>query len=180
MTSQENNDLYLLQNLIDRLKLSLKRGSKISNMEILKSIYAFKNVFRPRDDNWRRRMNEEILAFSIFKHGKDMDYLPHFKSLIPSMENNSIFYVKIRKGNNQEEIGIIKLPIYYPYKPPVSLISTKGYLEVYTQHTDPKKCLGELVSWDSGGKMGIAHWLLIVEFYIALTKHFISIKTNNL
>jgi len=148
------------------LRVAKEKRKSIENK--LLELYSFETIASPVDKNWDKRVEEEERAFKLFKESIYGDILPHFLSLKHSAQNKQYFYVLFR--GKKVEPAIIKLPRLYPELPPNSLISISKSIEVYTSHTDAKKCLGNLVKgrWDEGGKMGIAHWLLFVEVYLIL------------
>lgn len=164
---------------LEALELLLRSTREKKRLEHrLLEIYKFRTIASPEDKNWKKRVKEEEYAFWALKQSRYGDILPHFLSLKPSSQNKQYFYV-IYKG---EKIApaIIKVPRLYPELPPNSLITIDKTFEIFTSHTDPNKCLGNLVKgrWDESGRMGVAHWLLFIEVYIVLTNN--PVRLNKL
>jgi len=162
---------------LEALELLLRSSREKRGLENrLLELYSFSTIASPIDKDWPERAKEEERAFWVFKQSKYGDILPHFLSLKASSQNNQYFYV-IFKGEKIEP-SIIKVPRLYPELPPNSLVSINKSIEVYTSHTDPRKCLGNLVKgrWDERGRMGVAHWLLFVEIYLVLTNNPVKLK----
>ncbi len=162
---------------LESLQTLLRRSRENRDLKRrLLQMYTFKNIASPEDNNWDKRAAEEEKAFWILKTSRYGDVLPHFLNLKASAQNKQYFYT-IFKGEEIEP-AIIKIPRLYPELPPNSLLSLSKKIEVYTSHTDPNKCLGNLVKgkWDEEGRMGIAHWLLFVEIFIILTSNPVKLE----
>jgi len=168
-----------IQSVLRQLNLAgLLKGDEKAIKEqklMLLRIYTFRVNATPDEENWIRRLNEEMNAFSIFKKYKNTDRLPHFKTITPDLKNKRLIKVLFRGEDLKERIAIIRLPIDYPRNPPSSIITEDRYLEAYTRHTDDEKCLGKLVTWEPY-KMGISHWLFMVEEYLFLKYQSVNLK----
>lgn len=134
----------------------------------LLSVYEFEVISTPLDSDWSRRAQEEVKAFVKFKTSEYGDLLPHFLMLTPSMRNRQIFFTRFVRRDGRRVWCQIRLPNDYPFSPPHAILSSDGSLEVYTVHTDPNKCLGELVRRRWSPHMGIAHWLVLVEILLQI------------
>ncbi|MHA1590119.1 MAG: hypothetical protein ACTSVA_05900 [Candidatus Njordarchaeales archaeon] len=157
-------NLEILRNWLSKAKVSSASHafSKILNL------FTFEVIAHPGDPEWPQRVSEEIIVFRNFKRTIYGDLLPHFRNLQYSWSNEQIFYVEFMdKLTNSWKKCEITLPKLYPLLPPNSLNAIDGSIRVYSSHTDPNKCLGEILKrrWDESGKMGIAHWLIFVEVF---------------
>ncbi|MHA1615927.1 MAG: hypothetical protein ACTSX9_01280 [Candidatus Njordarchaeales archaeon] len=169
MDEESLAELEFLANWLSKLK---KRTGEEAFSTIL-NLLKFENIVQPVDQDWFKRVTEEIKIFNLFKKTIYGDLLPHFENLRASKDNNQVFYVDfIESSDKKSKKCIILLPKLYPILPPNSLRALDGSLEVFTSHTDPTRCLGEILKryWDKAGRMGIAHWLIFVEVFLGLVK----------
>ncbi|MHA1652230.1 MAG: hypothetical protein ACTSYB_18765 [Candidatus Helarchaeota archaeon] len=176
--SEFKNSIYSELQLIYHdllVKIALKTGK---NQLIFKEreIPLFKTVASPTSPNWKIRLKEELEKLEylrIYCHNQII-----FKKIQVDPKNSRIFHCRSEFTFNNKIHQIyfqIRLPLRYPYETPIA--DNYGFRHFIQPAGDHRNaCLGKIKErWNKDGRMGIAHFLVMLSYYTAL-----ALFTNSL
>lgn len=151
---------------LDRISIDIDKIWKETE-RILFELPLFRTVADPRSRQWNLRAKEE---FEIFNKFKDMQHHATgrvtFNHLV--QKRPRVWQCSFISPDGDMEILEIRLPIDYPIEPP-EVMGRGEHTKPYTHNA----CLGELEKqWSRArGKKGIAHFLVLLGYYISLEEY---------
>lgn len=172
------NKLEELSKRIEKVEREISRARKnfplYKRNNVLEEVPLFKTVANPGSPMWSNRVEEE---FSIFKEWRKICILNNWPLLfrgLDSVPNNPrIFYCFYCPEDSAPVRLSLRLLHKYPKEPP---IADRFGIGEFSEPETRNPCLGELKRrWRSNGRMGIAHYLVILGFYLTAVKHSVSV-----
>jgi hypothetical protein len=149
------------------VKIAIKNGTQITFKE--EELPLFKTVASPTADQWSARLKEEREKLEYLKiHCHDQII---FKEVEMDPKNSRIFNCRSEFILNNQIIQVffqIRLPLRYPYECPIAEnFGFKAFIQPAGDYRNA--CLGKIKErWNTEGRMGVAHFLLMLSYYTAL------------
>jgi hypothetical protein len=161
------SELRILQYTL-QVQIALKTGASQLILH-QNEIPLFKTIASPTSKEWDTRLKEELEKIEYLKINCHEQIM--FKEIRLDPANSRIFHCKsefIREEKAQKVFFDIRLPLRYPYEPPIADDFGFGhFIQPAGEHRNA--CLGKIKErWDGNGYMGIAHFLLMLSYYTAL------------
>ena len=164
----------------DSFDIEFVRGKIVAHWDWTFEIPLFKIVERVGKSGWNKRLEEELEKIEFLK--KLMKKNIYFDKIEQDPKNPRIFYVEGKSELNEKIKFILRLPIQYPFVPP---LAEEYYYQGYSYSADPKygrvACLDKINNrWNKEGRHGIAHFLAMLGYYTALARHNVNLRSLKL
>lgn len=154
-------------------------GTSIGYWDFIREVPLFKVVDKINGKNWKERLEEEYEKIDYLKHLSQQNII--FDKLERNTGNEKIFHCEGHFPSGKKISFNIRLPIRYPHTIP---IAEKFYIESwYTGVGDEAfraACLGQMINkWRADGRMGIAHFLVMLAHYTAMAAFNVNVPKVN-
>ncbi|NVM30441.1 MAG: hypothetical protein HWN65_16480 [Candidatus Helarchaeota archaeon] len=158
--------------------IKFTRGPILGTWDFIMEVPLFLTVARVGKKGWKERLKEELEKIEYLKKLKKENVF--FTEIEQDKENPRIFYVKWLSEDGKKNKFLIRLPMRYPFVPPIAEEYYYGKYSFYSYADSGRvACLDKINNrWNKEGRHGIAHFLAMLGYYTALARYSVNIRTK--
>ncbi|MHA1266197.1 MAG: hypothetical protein ACTSRS_13270 [Candidatus Helarchaeota archaeon] len=160
----------------DSFNIKFVRGPIVGSWDFIMEIPLFLNIARVGKKGWKVRLKEEWEKLEYLKKLQKSQFF--FSKIEQDPKNARIFHVEGGSNSQAKAKFIIRLPLRYPFVPP---IAEEYYIGQYSYYSYADRgrvaCLDKINNrWNKEGRHGIAHFLAMLGYYTAMAQYNVNLK----